>query len=97
MDDASKLQQFREELRSRIEEKINQSGSHTTDISRESDVEAIGTSLSMTEPEACDLFFALQGDLWDVSTGDLSQSKITSDEVPPPPRAWIGINDVYLP
>ena len=95
MVDANKRQQFREEIRKRIEEKINESGAFT-DISRRSDVEAIGTPLGMTEVEACEQFFALQGDLWDVSSRDLSQSKITSDEVPPPPRDWIGINDVYL-
>ena len=46
--------------------------------------------------EANTQFFTLRGSVWDVQNVD--NSLITSDEsgALPPPRNWLGINDVYL-
>lgn len=63
------------------------------------EVEEIGRSLGITESDACRRFWRLQGKLWDVHTGDTSQSLIkasycsnSSDEA----RNWQAIEDVIL-
>jgi hypothetical protein len=50
----------------------------------------------MSPVQANNLFFALQDSVWDVA--DMTSSRIGSDETNalPPPRNWLGINDVYL-
>jgi hypothetical protein len=60
------------------------------------EVEQIGEELGMSSAEANTQFFTLRGSVWDVQNMD--NSLIPSDEsgALPPPRNWLGINDVYL-
>jgi VIT1/CCC1 family predicted Fe2+/Mn2+ transporter len=86
--------QFEERLRSLISQKTD--GGETTGLVNKIEVEQIGEELGMTSAEANTNFFTLKGSVWDVQNMD--NSLIDSDEsrALPPPRNWLGINDVYL-
>ncbi len=86
--------QFEERLRSLVSEKT--AGGETTGLINKIEIEQIGDELGMTSAQANTQFFALRGSVWDVQ--NMSNSLIDSDEsrALPPPRNWLGINDVYL-
>ena len=93
MDD-DKTRKFEAQLRSLISERTH-GGETTTHISRRQ-VEAIGEGLDMSLRQASAQFFVLKGFVWNVA--DAGSSMIFSDNSGglPPPRNWLGINDVYL-
>jgi|SRR3954447_8035644 len=92
-EDATRRLRFREEIRKLIE---NNSRRGTAEISRLA-VEEIGTSLGMTEVEACREFLGFKGNMWDVRTSSMLLSTVRSDEDPvEPARHWFAFTDVIL-
>jgi hypothetical protein len=92
--DDDKARKFEERLRNLIYERTD-GGETTTHVSR-IQVEKIGEELDISPRQACAQFFALKTFVWDVQ--DAGYSMIHSNESGglPPPRNWLGINDVYL-
>lgn len=90
------VRRFEEGLRNLLSERTD-GGATTTHINRR-EVERIGESSGMSSLEACRQFFAFRGSMWEVNTGSLAMSTINSEEsgALPPPRNWLGINDIYL-
>lgn len=95
MVDPPKKQRFREQVRHLIAEKLTGSTSGT--VSRR-EVEDIGASLGMKSDEACQEFLALHDTLWTTRTGDISASRVETDEsrAYPPPRNWSAFEDVVF-
>jgi VIT1/CCC1 family predicted Fe2+/Mn2+ transporter len=93
--DPPQKQQFREQVRHLIAEKLTGSASAT--VSRQ-EVEDIGASLGMKSDEACQEFLALQDTLWATRTGSIAASTSTTDEsrAYSPPRNWSAFKDVVL-
>lgn len=89
-------QAFEEQIGSLLYKRTN-GGETTTDISRKQ-VEDIGQELGMTPGDACTQFFTIRGSVWEVNSNGLHDSTIHSEESSslPPPRNWLGINDIYL-
>lgn len=88
-------EQFEQRIRSLISAKTC-GGETTTDVHR-LEVEQIGEELGISPRQACQQFFTLKGLVWDVE--DMEFSLISADESGglPPPRNWLGINDIYTP
>jgi hypothetical protein len=89
--------QFREELRELIRRNTRPWSGTATVYRRE--VEEIGSSLDLTEVEACLIFLGLRGSLWDLRTGSMVESMISTSEdlaEEEPPRRWSAFNDVFL-
>ena len=89
--------QFREELRELIRTNTHPWSGTATVYRRE--VEELGTSLDLTKTEACSTFLGLRGSLWDLRTGSIVESMIsTSADLAEeePPRRWSAFNDVFL-
>jgi hypothetical protein len=93
MDDDT-ARRFEAQLRSLISEGTD--GGETTTLINKIEIEQIGDELGMTSAQSNTQFFALKGFVWDVQ--NMNNSLIDSDEsrALPPPRNWLGINDVYL-
>jgi hypothetical protein len=87
-------ERFEQRLRSFISEKTN--GGETTTLINKGEIEKIGDELGLTPAQVSAQFFTLRGTVWDVES--MAYSRIDSDETGalPPPRNWLGINDVYL-
>jgi hypothetical protein len=88
---------FREELRGLIRRNTHPWSGTATVYRRE--VEEIGASVDLTKTGACSTFFSLRGSLWDLRTGSIVQSMIsTSADLAEedPPRRWSAFNDVFL-
>jgi hypothetical protein len=88
---------FREELRGLIRRNTYPSSGTATVYRRE--VEELGASLNLTKTEACSTFLSLRGSHWDLRTGSIVQSMIsTSADLAEeePPRRWSAFNDVFL-
>ena len=88
---------FREELRELIQRNTHPWSGTATVHRRE--VEELGASLGLTKTEACSTFLSLRGSHWDLRTGSIVQSMIsTSADLAEeePPRRWSAFNDVFL-
>jgi len=80
---------FREELKGLIRRNIHPWSGTATVYRRE--VEELGASLGLTKTEACSTFFGLRGSHWDLGTGSIVESMIsTSADLAEeePPRRW---------
>ena len=88
---------FREELREVIQRNTHPWSGTATVYRRE--VEELGASLDLTKTEACSTFFSLRGSLWDLGTGSIVESMISTSAAlaeEEPPRRWSAFNDVFL-
>ncbi len=88
---------FREELRELIQRNTHPWSGTATVYRRE--VEELGASMDLTKTEACFTFFGLRGSLWDLRTGSIVESMISTTRdlaEEEPPRRWSAFNDVFL-
>ncbi len=88
---------FQAELRELIQRNTHPWSGTATVYRRE--VEELGASLNLTKTEACFTFFGLRGSLWDLRTGSIVESMIsTSADLAEeePPLRWSAFNDVFL-
>ncbi len=86
--------QFEERLRSLVSEKTD--GGESTGLINKNEIEQIGDELGMTSAQASTQFFVLRGSVWDVQSMQYSMIDSEESRALPPPRNWLGINDVYL-
>ncbi len=80
---------FREELRELIRTNTHPWSGTATVYRRE--VEELGVSLGLTKTEACSTFLSLRGSLWDLRTGSIVESMISTTRdlaEEDPPRRW---------
>jgi hypothetical protein len=92
VDAAQRRVRFQEEIWKLLAKKTRRG---PTEILR-AEVEVIGTSLGLTEEEACSEFLGLRGLLWDVRSAYLFASTIPSAKGEDPPRNWFAFTDAYL-
>jgi hypothetical protein len=93
---ADDSERFADEIRRLVEKKANE----MPPVIHRQEVEGVGHSLGMSEEEACNTFWVLRGDVWNVSTDSLYntdslyKSLRPSDDPPEPSRRWVAVNDV---
>jgi hypothetical protein len=85
---------FEQRLRSLISDKTE--GGESTALINKIEIEQIGEELGMSSAQANEQFFTLQGRVWDVQSMQYSMIDSEESRALPPPRNWLGINDVYL-
>ena len=83
-------ERFADEIRRLVEKNAKE----MPPVIHRQEVEGIGHSLGMSEEEACNTFWVLRGDVWNVSTDNLYKSLRPSDDPPEPSRRWVAVNDV---